>query len=365
MSRKQLSVLILIALVFTSLACSLSSLTGGQAEDTQATIDAAIAATSTAQAELEAQINQTADEAVDEAMQELEEEYLLMTEEEFNQAIDEAITEATTATEQTVYYVEEASSDGTLTQEEIEQIEYYAYYADDLIYMTEELIYAYYGLYAELAYETIYLLEAVEDDLSQMAAAMTEITNLTVAAAETLAAGMEVRQETIDGIITAAQGTAENIQNIAPEWQSWADAIQGDRATRLQSVQEIAANFIPEDRLAALNETLNFADAVRNALGDYSISQIELFDIAQFGANAVAGLQAHGGPQLQDLAGNIGNITNNLALGQTPNALNNLGALEGSIRNVPNFSVPDRPEFSPPSAPSIPSPGGGRGGRRP
>ncbi|MBL6966090.1 MAG: hypothetical protein ISR60_06010 [Anaerolineales bacterium] len=357
MSRKQLFILILIALVFTSLACSLSSLTGGQAEDTQATIDAAIAATATAQAELETQIN----EAVDEAMQELEEEYLLMTEEEFNQALDEAIAEATAATEQTVYYVEEASSDGALTQEEIEQIEYYAYYADDLIYLAEDMIYAYYGMYAELAYETIYLLEAIEDDLSQMAYAMTEITELTVAAAETLAAGMEVRQETIDGIITAAQGTSEYLQNITPEWQSWADAIQGDRETRLQGVQEIAANFIPEDRLAALNETINFADAVRNALGDYSISQTELFNIAQFGANAIAGLQAHGGPQLQELAGNIDNITNNLALGQTPHAINNLGALEGSIRNIPDFSVPDRPEFSPPSAPSLPRPGGGRG----
>ena len=357
MSRKLLITLLLIALMFSSLACSLSGLTGGQTDDPQATIDAAIAATATAQAELESQVN----EAVDDAMQELNEEYLLMTEEEFNQAIDDAINEATTATEQAAVYAEEAAADGTLTQEEIDQIEYYAYYADDLIYMAEDLIYAYYGLYAELAYETIYLLEAVEEDLTQMADAMTEITQLTVAAAETLAAGMEVRQETIDDIVTTAQSTHETIQNIHPEWDSWASAIQGERDSRVQGVQDMAANFVPADRMEAINETLNFADAVRNALGDYSISQTELFDIAQFGANAVAGLQAHGGPQLQDLAGNINKITNNLALGQTPHAINNLGALEGSIRNIPDFSMPDRPEFSPPSVPSVPRPSGGRG----
>lgn len=367
MSRNKLFLLILIALAFSTLACAVSGLTSAQTDDPQATIDAAIAATATAQAELEAMVDEAVEEAVDEAIAELEEEYLLMTEEEFNQAIEEAVEEAMAATEQTNTYVEEASSDGTLTTEEVEQIEYYAYYADDMIYYAEDLIYAYYGLYAELAYETLYLLEAVEDDLEAMAYAMIEIAELTVAAAEALASGAEVAQETLDAFVTIAQSTQETISTVSSNWQTWADAVQGERQERLQSIQDITANAIPTDLMSALSETVNFADAVRNALGDSSISITELLDVAQIGANAIAGLQTHGGENLLNLTNNIGNITNNLALGQNHDAISNLSLLEGSIREVPDFSLPERPEFSP-DLPDIPRPsGGGRlgGGRRP
>ncbi len=52
----------------------------------------------------------------------------------------------------------------------------------------------------------------------------------------------------------------------------------------MQSIQEIAPTFIPGTREEALNETIKFADAVRNALNDYSLSSAELFNIAQLGA---------------------------------------------------------------------------------
>jgi hypothetical protein len=366
MIHKMILTLTLVALALLSLGCRTVTPTQAPEIDTQATIDAAVAATATAQAEMDAQINaavETAvDEAVDEAvdvavedaLQDLEEEYLMMSEEEFNQAIEEAVTEAMASSEQTVVYVEEASSDGTLTQDEIDEIEYYAYYADDLLYLADEMIYLYYDMYAELAYETLYLLEDVEEDLSQMADAMTEITELATDAADMLAQGMEVHQETIDEIAAIAQGTHEQISNMNAEWEAWATAIQTERDVRLQSVQEMSTSFVPENRAVALNETLNFVDAVRNGLSDYSISQTELLEIAQFGANAVAGLQAHGGPQLQGLAENISTITQNLALGQTPSAINNLGALEGSLGKVPGFEMPDRPGFSP----SVPNRGG-------
>jgi hypothetical protein len=365
MSDKTIFPLILIALIISSLACSLSSLTGGQADDPQATINAAIAATATAQAELEAMVDEAVEEAVDEAIAEIEEEYLLMTEEEFDQAIEQAVNDATTATEQTNTSIEEAASDGTMTSEEIEEIEEYVYYADEMIYYAEDLIYTYYDLYAELAYETLYLLEAVEEDLEDMANAMVEVAELTLDAAEAIANGMEVNQDTISQYITVTQSTQETISNIPDNWQTWADAVQGERLARLESIEGISANNVPADLQSALSETLNFADAVRNALGDYSISINELLDIAQIGANAIAGLQAHGGPAggAQNMAGVIDNITNNLALGQNQNAINNLSTLEGSLRDMPDFNMPERPGFTPPDIPSVPRPGGGRPGR--
>ncbi len=186
-------------------------------------------------------------------------------------------------------------------------------------------------------------------------------TEQTVYYVEEASSDGSLSEEEIEELVDIAQGTSEYIQSISPNWQAWSESIQTSRETRLQSMQDIAAEYVPEDRRAALNETINFADAVHNALGDYSINEAELLNIAQIGANAVAGLEAHGGPKLQSLAGNIDKISNNLALGQTPNAIDNLGSLEGSLHEVPNFEMPDRPEFSPPEAPSIPQPGGGRG----
>jgi hypothetical protein len=71
--------------------------------------------------------------------------------------------------------------------------------------------------------------------------------------------------------------------------------------------------------------------ATDRALDDDRISQTELADIAQLGANASAGLNAHGGPQLQRLAGSINDITGQIARGQMPQARANVGNLEASL----------------------------------
>ncbi len=360
MFKKKFFTLIIILIIIPISACNTESIPPEATPDIQATVDASIAGTATAQAELDAQIEEAVDEAVEEAIQEIEEEYLIMTEEELNAAIDEAVTEATLATEQTNSYAEEAASDGTLTAEELAELEAYAYYAEDMIYLAEEMINAYYGLYAELAYETIYLLEAVEEDLSTMAFAMTEVAELTIAAATTLAEGQEVRQETVNEILTTAQSSHDALASISPDWETWSTGIQETRDIRLTEIQNITANFTPSNRAEMLTATVDFANAVQTSLGDFSISHTELLDIAQLGANASAGLDLHGGPLLQGLSGEIGNITNQLTTGQTHKAMGSIGAFDGTIGKIPG--LPSRPEFSPPSVPSVPG-GFGRGGR--
>ena len=356
MYKKKTFILIMLIFVMILSACNLSN-SAEETPDIQATIDAGIAATATAQAELDA----TIDEAVDEAVKEIEEEYLIMTEEELDAAIDDAVSEATLATEQAETYATESASDGTMTTEEVEQLEAYVYSANDLIYTADEMINAYYGLYAELADETIYLLEAVEEDLSTMTTAMTDIADLTLAAAETLADGQEVRQETVNEILTTAQDSHDALESISADWETWATENQEARDSRLDEVQNITADFTPSNRAETLSATAEFANSVRTALGDYSISHTELQDIAQFGANATAGLEVYGGAELQGLVGSIGNITQQLATGQTHNAIDSINAFDLAIGQIPD--LPSRPEFSPPSVPSVPNIGGGRGGR--
>ena len=363
MYKKKTFILIMLIFAMIISACNLSS-PAEETPDIQATVDAGIAATATAQAELDAKIDEAVDESVDEAVKEIKEEYLIMTEEELDAAIDEAVTEATLATEQADTYATEATSDGAMTAEEVEQLEYYVYYADDLIYLADEMINAYYGLYAELANETIYLLEAVEEDLSTMGTAMTEVADLAVTAAETLAEGQEVRQETVNEILTTAQDSHDALENISADWETWATKNQEARDIRLDEVQNITANFIPSNRAETLSTTVDFANSVRTSLGDYSISHTELLNIAQLGANASAGLELYGGTELQGLVGSIGNITHQLTTGQTHNAIDSIGSFDLAIGQIPD--LPSRPEFSPPSVPSvpsIPSIGGGRSGR--
>ncbi|MEA3396073.1 MAG: hypothetical protein U9R05_01245 [Chloroflexota bacterium] len=54
---------------------------------------------------------------------------------------------------------------------------------------------------------------------------------------------------------------------------------------------------------------------------------------AQLGANASAGLNAHGGPQLRQFSGSINDITGQLARGQMPH---NLGNLERALGSRPS-----------------------------
>jgi hypothetical protein len=79
----------------------------------------------------------------------------------------------------------------------------------------------------------------------------------------------------------------------------------------------------------------DYVDAIHGALVDNSLSQSELANIALLGANAVAGLSAYGGPQLQQLAGSINDLTGQLARGQVPTALANLGSLENALGTRP------------------------------
>lgn len=361
MSTKTTLTLITLILLTAALACNLSAQPPTPTPDAQSTIDAAIAATATAMAP---QPTPTPTQ-LPEGVTAVDENYVLVTEEDLNAAIDKSVAEAMAAYEEAYTYTEQATADGELTQEEIDYIYYYYGYAEELIALADDYIYMYYDLYADLVEETIYLLEAVEDDLAATEEAINEVVAIVDTAAETVQAGQEVRQETIDQIASAAANYQQMQQQVAGAWQSWEQNWNSERQQRLQAIQGITPEYVPGSRPEALNELAKYADAVRNAIGDYSLSSQELFDIAQLGANAIAGLQNQG-PALQEIAGQIGELTGRLASGNLPGAVSRLSDLESAMSRIPD--MPSRPQFNPPSPPSLPSPslpslpGGGRRG---
>ena len=334
--------------ISTTLACG-GTATPAATPDTQATVEAAFAATSTVQASIQATID-AAVEATDVAVEPTivtaapptpSAEYVTMTEEELADLIDEAVVEATAATQECATAATEAATDETVTQEEVDTVEVYVVDAEEAIAYAEELIYAYYSLYGELATETLILLQAIEEDLATLTGEAAAIEAALQEIDTTLEQGLALAEETITQLEAAAQAASVQAAEIQAQNQTWIQNLQTELENRAAAVLAVQPDNIATDRQAAILSAFDYVDAVREGLADDMISQTELANIALLGANASASLNAHGGPQLQRLPSSINDITGQIARGQTPQAKANLGSLESALGARP--PRPSRP----------------------
>lgn len=112
-------------------------------------------------------------------------------------------------------------------------------------------------------------------------------------------------------------------------------------------------NQIEQDPRAAIQTALQFAATGQQLLnqgGQPSPQQLAQF--AQLAANASAGLNASGMPQLQQLSGSINDVTGQIALGRTGQAQMQLDQLGASLNGLPDIQVPQKPAL--PEKPSLP-----------
>lgn len=313
--------------------------------DTQATIEAAVAATSTAQANLQATID-AAVQATATAQAALvtptpSVEYVTLTEEELAALIDQAVADAAAATAASSTATTQATADDTVTQEEVTTIEVQVTGAEEAIAYAEELLNAYYGLYGDLATETLYLLQEIEEDLALMAESTAALAAALVDVNNTLAEGVALADETINELEAAAQAAGAKAAEVQAQKEAWKGQLQQEWEHRASQALNVQPNAIADDRAAALQSAFDYLDNVQAALTDEKISPDELAQIAQLGANAAAGLNAHGGPQLQQFSGSINQITEQLARGQVTHAREGLGTLQSGLGSRP--SLPSRP----------------------
>ncbi len=344
MKRRAVLAIAVTLLVIAAIAC------GGAASpvttpDTQATVDAAIAATGTAQAGTQATIDAAVEatgvaaEATAAPSSTPTVEYVTMTEmteEELAALIDQAVTDAAVATQECATATTEATADDTITSEEVATVEIYVTGAEEAIAYAEELILAYYDLYGELAVETIALLQATEEDLAALASETAAINATLQEVAATLDQGVALAEETIAQLETAAQAIGDKAAEVQYRNQTWIQDLQAELEDRAATALTIQPSNIAADRKGAILSAFDYVDAVRDSLADNKISSTELNNIAQLGANASASLNAHGGPQLQQLSGSINDITGQIARGQMPQAKANLGNLERALGARPS-----------------------------
>ena len=331
------TILLLVGVVILALGitgCDVPAET--QPPNAEATISASKSLTATA----EVAFQEAVDEAVEATVTAIPTPdlavYSYVSEEELASDIDTAVYEAEIASEQTSSAVDEAAADGTITQEEYDEI--YALIADleYAIALADELIYAYYGVYGELAAETLYLLESLEDDLDELAAFAAEMLDLAIQIEDAFAQGVEVAAEVIDQLGNAAGNVDDNIAALAEKRNAWQEGLAADWENRIAAILDMTPNQIADNRKDALLSAFDFVDSVREALGDGKFTFNELTNVGQLGANARAGLDAVGGPLLQGRSSEIGSLTSQLARGQVPQARSGLGSLEGALGSRPS-----------------------------
>lgn len=346
--KKQLHIFIVV-LLLTAILLSACSLPAAEpTPDIEATAAAAIAATQTADANIQATIEagiaatQAAEapaetepvedtEVVEEAAEESnvpvdESEYYELSEEELALLIDEAVEEAIAASETATTTTTQAAQDNDFSQEEIDDIYYYSSEAEELIYLAEELleIYTYlYGDYAEYADEMIELMYLLEEDMDEVLAFMYAVLEVVE--------GGQITPEDIAKIYEAAQEAGLNLETLAENQDLILATVEQVLAAREDYAFSFDPDQVAESRADALLMAREYAQSMRDALGDQKISADELAQIAQLGANAAAGLEAYGGIALKGLPDMINTLTLQSAQGQFSAALNGLQSLEAAI----------------------------------
>ncbi len=318
------TVILLATLIFT--ACSQPAASPTPSLDDA--VQTAIAAT--------AAFNAAVDQAVQATITALpptptplpEPDYTSLSEEELAALIDEAVNEAVAASEASYTATAETTSDSAVTYDEIYDTMAYIYAAEAALAYADDLIYAYYDLYGEYASEALDLLYLIEEDLSSMSDDMEDIASL-------LEQGAEAATAAIEQLNAAAGQTSAHLEEIQSQAEGWVEQVQSSLQSREQDFLNLAPNEIAGNRNDAIQQVYDYLDAVKSAMGDKKIGRDEMLNIAQLGANAQAGIQAQGGPGLQNLLGSINGLTSQLAKGQWPQARGGLGGFEASLPSRP------------------------------
>jgi hypothetical protein len=257
-------------------------------------------------------------------------DYVTMSEEELAALIDQAVAEAVVSTQQSSAATTSATTDGTVTQQEAAALVAYAMNAEQAIAYAEELIDAYYGLYADLATETLAVLQAMDQDLAAMEDSIAALNATLTEIDKALSQGLALAEQTLTQLNTAAKNATGKAAQAQAKAQNWVKSLPADLDKRATAALAVKPTQIASNRQGAILSAFDYLDAVRQAMGDNKITKNELTQIAQLGANASAGLKALGGPSLQ-VSGSIDKLTGQLARGQVPQAKAGLGSLEASL----------------------------------
>lgn len=366
--------LLFALLLFSACSGSETSPAATTTPNLEATVAASIAATAEFEAQVEAaiatEVANTVDTAVDEAVDEAVDVavddavadsmdvYAAQTEAELAAMIDEAVAEAVVATESYATATTTATADDQISSDEVQTIELTVQGAETAVAEAEALIEMYYALYNDLAQATMNELAAIESELAAIAGGIEEMNATLVAINETMNAGLALAEETIAQLEAAADTAVIAAQSAQMQSQAWLQAAQAEAEARILAAQQVQANVVAANQQELVNQALSYLETVSSVTADNVLSQEELAQVAQIGANISASIAAVGGPQSQNLTAAFEQMTAQLAAGNLNQAQLDLSGLQEQL--IAQFSGIELPSagaltnFTPPTRPQRP-----------
>ena len=309
--------------------------------DTDATVAAAIAATSTAAAVVDAAVA-AAVAATSAAMPPPPSptpfdttEYVTLTEEELAALIDESVNAAIVATDSSADAAAMAAADDTVTPEEVEAIELYLDGAEGALAEAEALLALYTELYWELATVAVDELAAIEAELAALNENIMAMNAVLIDIANTLDAGLELAEAALDELEAAAAAAQTAAGELQVQAGGWAERVETAVAARTANLAALQAQEVAGNLPDTVAQVRSYVEGITAAFGDERISAAELQAVTQQGVNAIASLQANGGPQLESLATTIATLNSQLASGAFNQVRSGIGSLEGMIPELP------------------------------
>ena len=323
-----------VMLVFCLVLMSLVGCGGSNKVDVDATVQAGIQGTQAAEANVEAMVNKAVAATLTAMPTPTAVPLEDLSEEELAQAVEDSTSEAAAAADQASVASDEASSDGEITQEELDDL-YYLYYwaieeADQALALAED----YYDLYADLMDLTISELEDIEAQLEDIEESANAVLTVLDEISQTVAQGGEIAQRTLDNLQQMSQQAAQHAGELQNRLSGWRDIRANETATLVEQALSVLPNDVAETRAGAIAQVKDYVQNLQTAISDGRFSLDELNALSQLGANAAASLSHIGGGDLAGLSDAVNGLTRNFASGQLPDLNRGLGSLQNSLPSI-------------------------------
>jgi hypothetical protein len=308
----------------------------------QATIDEAVVSTCGAWSDLQAtQDSVSATEVAIDSLLQAEatpmpdEVVENLSEDKLEALIAERIELATKAAALSAEKTVEAVSDGTVTAKEQEILYTYWYYTSEVITYAQEAIGVYYDVYADLAAGTLSPLKASDADLQAVSQQVQVVLPILEQIGQALEQGIGQKDKVLRQIESAAETVQVKIADAQGQVETWSASLQAAVQQRVEQALAVKAKRVAKNRKAAVSKANEYIKSVQTGFADKKITQAELANIAQLGANATASLTKKGGEQLAELAGSVNEITTQIASGQLLAAQASLAAFQKALPAKP------------------------------
>ncbi len=256
-----------------------------------------------------------------------------MSEEDLASEVETSTSEAVDASGEAAQYAEAASSDGELTQEELDEL-YYLYYLS--IEELEQALYLmdlYYDLYDDLVNEAITALESIDEDLEELIVYTESMLAYLDQFSAMIEQGSQVLQEQLSDFQEKLDNLPGQITAISEQLPAWMNAREAEFGSLVQDALNVLPDNIAGTRREALAQVKDYLAGISDAIADGAFSISELEALSQLGANAAAsaGQFSHDFTGISDM---INGLTGSFARGQLPEINAGIGSLQGSLPSI-------------------------------